>query len=333
MDSKGTGGSTTAASAKDYEDFEPPLEWVKEEGSDTLLVFLPGFQKERLKIQITSNGKLRIVGERPIGQNKWRRFQKEFPLASDCDTSKISAKFEGGILYVKPETVAPKPKPKQQISPPTPDHVQQQKQQQVPQVTPPRKPAVSQPPAQKLQPDVKTKDQKENVAEKKDVKEANDAPARKGGASDKPSDKATAAAAADHQKKDVVKEPTDTRKVSTDKATAADQKIKSSQDQSARPAQAVEKKKTVPAAVTGEKSDQEKQASSRDSKTPGKEKASKPSEGFYKKVIQGLPVERVKKISPRTLVNSVLAVLFVGVLALYVKNALRSFGDNKSSEL
>ncbi|PON59202.1 Small heat shock protein HSP [Parasponia andersonii] len=325
MDSKGTGGSTTAASAKDYEDFEPPLEWVKEEGSDNLLVFLPGFQKERLKIQITSTGKLRILGERLIGQNKRRGFQKEFPLASDCDTSKISAKFEGGILYVKPETIAPK----QKISPPTPDQVQQQ--QQAPQVPSPHKPAAPQPPSQKLEPDVKTKDQKENVAEKNGGKEANDAPARNGDASDKPSDKA---AAADHQKKDVVKKPIDTRKFSTDKATVADQKIKSSQDdQSARPAQAVEEKKAVPAAETGEKSDQEKQALSHDSKKRGKEKTSKPSEGFYKKVIQGLPMERVKKISPRTLVNSVLAVLFVGVLALYVKNAFRSFGDNKSSEL
>lgn len=44
MDSK-LGGTTPAASAnhnRDYEDFEPPLEWVKDESSDTLLVFLPG---------------------------------------------------------------------------------------------------------------------------------------------------------------------------------------------------------------------------------------------------------------------------------------------------
>lgn len=225
-----------------------------------------------------------------MGQNKWSRFQKEFPLASDCDTNKISARFEGGILYVRipkpipsktspipaspkptdhqpqpPEKVAPKPKPKPK---PTPVDQSQQQAAAVPQLPPP-KPAPA--PPQKHQ----TKD------------------------------------AADEIKKDAQKVP--------EKSAAAMANEKKRQEL-ARPPQAVEKA--------------EKKKALDDAKSPEKASAkpSKPSEGFYNymKVMKGLP--GVNKINPRTLVNSVLAVLFVGVLALYVKSFFkRSFGEDESS--
>lgn len=44
---------------------------------------------------------LKISEQRPIGPNKWQGFYKEFPIAEKCDKSKIRAKFEKGILYVK----------------------------------------------------------------------------------------------------------------------------------------------------------------------------------------------------------------------------------------
>ncbi|MCE3216773.1 hypothetical protein HAX54_007989 [Datura stramonium] len=91
-----------------YEDFVPSTKLVQEEHSDTLHLTLPGFKKEQLRVQLTKTGILKISGETPVGTpNKWLRFQKEFPVAENCDKSKISAKFENGILHVKqPKLVA-----------------------------------------------------------------------------------------------------------------------------------------------------------------------------------------------------------------------------------
>lgn len=58
---------------------------------------------------MTSGRKLRITGERLRGDNKWSCFHKELPISSYYDANQISAKFEGGILYVK--------HPKKNISP------------------------------------------------------------------------------------------------------------------------------------------------------------------------------------------------------------------------
>lgn len=60
-----------------------------------------GFTKEQLRLQLTPARTLKITGERPLTNNKWQRLQREYPVSTNCDTSKISAKFENGILYVK----------------------------------------------------------------------------------------------------------------------------------------------------------------------------------------------------------------------------------------
>ncbi|KAJ8529100.1 hypothetical protein K7X08_035935 [Anisodus acutangulus] len=98
MDSK---GAAVATPTQVYEDFVPSSKLVQEQHSDTLHLILPGFKKEQMRIQLTKTGILKISGQRPIGQNKWQRFQKEFPVAENCDKGKISAKFENGILHVK----------------------------------------------------------------------------------------------------------------------------------------------------------------------------------------------------------------------------------------
>ncbi|XP_060201033.1 inactive protein RESTRICTED TEV MOVEMENT 2-like [Lycium barbarum] len=99
-------GAEVATPTQIYEDFVPSSKLVKEEHSDTLHLTLPGFKKEQLRVQLAITGILKISGQRPIGQNKWQRFQKEFPVAENCDKSKITAKFENGILHVKqPELI------------------------------------------------------------------------------------------------------------------------------------------------------------------------------------------------------------------------------------
>ncbi|KAK9999248.1 hypothetical protein SO802_018851 [Lithocarpus litseifolius] len=91
-----------------YEEIEAQFEWAVEEGLDTLLVHVPGFRREELKVQITSAGNLRVSGQRSLGKNKWKRFDKEFSIPTNVDTNAISAKYDENIIYVKlPKVIAP----------------------------------------------------------------------------------------------------------------------------------------------------------------------------------------------------------------------------------
>ncbi|KAI5433575.1 hypothetical protein KIW84_020750 [Lathyrus oleraceus] len=129
-----------------YDEFEPPFDWDHDDTSDTVILMIPGFKKEQLRVQVTSTRVLRVSGERQMNEKNWRRFRKEFSLPSHSDTSKISAKFEAGILYVtlpkliNQQNIAPAPtqqepqKPQQQTIPqkPNTDHASGQKKQQEP---------------------------------------------------------------------------------------------------------------------------------------------------------------------------------------------------------
>ncbi|KAB1226902.1 Inactive protein RESTRICTED TEV MOVEMENT 2 [Morella rubra] len=93
-----------------YETFDPQTEWQLEEGFDTLIVHLSAFRKDQIRVQVAATRKLRITGERPLGNNKWRRFHKEFPIPQNVDVDQIVAKYEGGVLYVKcPKVITPAP--------------------------------------------------------------------------------------------------------------------------------------------------------------------------------------------------------------------------------
>ncbi|KAJ6395534.1 hypothetical protein OIU77_020725 [Salix suchowensis] len=83
------------------EEFEPSMDWVRDTGADTLQIHLPGFKKEQLKVQVTSMRVLRISGERQLSENRWSTFRKEIPISSNYDTNEINARFDRGILYVK----------------------------------------------------------------------------------------------------------------------------------------------------------------------------------------------------------------------------------------
>nr|GFA78937.1 inactive protein restricted TEV movement 2-like [Tanacetum cinerariifolium] len=116
-----------------YEDFKPTTEWVHEDDLDTLLIYVPGFAKHQMKVQVVSSAQqgstiLRITGERRLHHNTWSRFRIEFPLSENCDLYKISAKFEGVSLAAKPEEESPAPMPtpqkpvdKPNVSPKTTD--------------------------------------------------------------------------------------------------------------------------------------------------------------------------------------------------------------------
>ncbi|KAL3850232.1 hypothetical protein ACJIZ3_012114 [Penstemon smallii] len=100
--------------------FEPRYDLIQEEECNTLLVYLPGFSKEQLRVQLDKAGFLKISGKRPLLDNKWSSFEKDFPVSSNCDTKMISAKFEGGILYVRqPKLIVEEVKEQSKLPPPS----------------------------------------------------------------------------------------------------------------------------------------------------------------------------------------------------------------------
>lgn len=74
-----------------------------------------------MKVQITLSRKLRLSGERPLGEgNKWSRFHKEIPIDSNYDPNEIGAKFEKGILLIRhPKIIVPYNEPQEMIKPST----------------------------------------------------------------------------------------------------------------------------------------------------------------------------------------------------------------------
>ncbi|KAL2496623.1 Protein restricted tev movement 2 [Forsythia ovata] len=89
--------------------FQPASELIQEEDCDTLVLDLTGFKKEQLKAQLTRESRvLTISGARQLENNRWIGFHKDFPLSPNCDTKKISARFDGGMLFVNmPKLISP----------------------------------------------------------------------------------------------------------------------------------------------------------------------------------------------------------------------------------
>ncbi|KAJ8621546.1 hypothetical protein MRB53_030075 [Persea americana] len=101
-----------------YEEFQPSSDWTHDSINHVLLVDLPGFKKEDLKVQVDL-GKLTISGERREGEGRYRRFKQVFDVPSDSIIEKISGKFEHGLLFVimPLKEVDEKPKPTQKEEP------------------------------------------------------------------------------------------------------------------------------------------------------------------------------------------------------------------------
>ncbi|KAJ8630883.1 hypothetical protein MRB53_024206 [Persea americana] len=103
-DMKPTNSITAGCS---YEDFEPSSEWKSETGSDTLILALPGFKKEHLRVNLDNNHNLKISGERPLSNNKSSRFYKEVQISANMYENDLRTRFEQGTLYISmPKAIA-----------------------------------------------------------------------------------------------------------------------------------------------------------------------------------------------------------------------------------
>ncbi|KAJ0966365.1 hypothetical protein J5N97_027503 [Dioscorea zingiberensis] len=83
-----------------YRDFEPVFELVQEENMETLIIYLPDFKIEDIRVQIDSRSNLLIGGVRRLGQNEWVRFTKNFKIPDDCNADEIKANFSDETLQI-----------------------------------------------------------------------------------------------------------------------------------------------------------------------------------------------------------------------------------------
>ncbi|KAA8518394.1 hypothetical protein F0562_015723 [Nyssa sinensis] len=91
---------TEAVTPPSYDDFEPLCNWRREKGSDTLVLHIPEFKKDQLKVQITNLGLLKISGVRQVDSTKVSRFYKEIRVPKDCNADEIQAKLIGNLLHI-----------------------------------------------------------------------------------------------------------------------------------------------------------------------------------------------------------------------------------------
>ncbi|KAL7616132.1 inactive protein RESTRICTED TEV MOVEMENT 2 [Lactuca sativa] len=107
MDSKV--GGTQLQKLLSYDEFEPMCTWQREDGQDVLVLHLPEFKKDQLRIQISNTGILKITGENVVDGKRRNRFLKEIKVTKDYDSNNIHAKFSQGRLRVTMPKKVPTP--------------------------------------------------------------------------------------------------------------------------------------------------------------------------------------------------------------------------------
>ncbi|KAM7265716.1 hypothetical protein ACFE04_003399 [Oxalis oulophora] len=84
-----------------YEDFQPTSELKEEANAHILLVNLPGFQKEQIKVSyVHATRTINVHVEQRLTSGKWKRCFETFPVPQNCKVFEIRGKFQNGILTI-----------------------------------------------------------------------------------------------------------------------------------------------------------------------------------------------------------------------------------------
>ncbi|KAF3780096.1 RESTRICTED TEV MOVEMENT 2 protein [Nymphaea thermarum] len=83
-----------------HEDFLPAYDWAQDSDGHILLIEIPGFTKEDVTVQLDNYGNLTIGGQRRVSDSRYRRFKQVFGVPEDVNYERISARFDGGLLYI-----------------------------------------------------------------------------------------------------------------------------------------------------------------------------------------------------------------------------------------
>ncbi|KAL8123532.1 uncharacterized protein LOC141717704 [Apium graveolens] len=97
---KGCAGKACTSTAM-LEELVPPSGWSQDSDSHYLVLDLPGFKKEEVRLQVNNRGEIITSGERQtVGNKLVIRFLQNFKIPENSITEKITGKFEGEVLYV-----------------------------------------------------------------------------------------------------------------------------------------------------------------------------------------------------------------------------------------
>ncbi|ONK76571.1 uncharacterized protein A4U43_C03F29700 [Asparagus officinalis] len=91
-------GHPSLVSRATHEDFKPTIEWIDDQSRRTLLLQLPGFKREEIRVQLDNAGKLLIKGSKQVSENKYLDVDEIFDVPEDTIADKISGRFEDGRL-------------------------------------------------------------------------------------------------------------------------------------------------------------------------------------------------------------------------------------------
>ncbi|KAK6924966.1 Alpha crystallin/Hsp20 domain [Dillenia turbinata] len=83
-----------------FEQLEPPSGWTYDSNFYYLLLDLPGFKNDEVKIEVDEAGYMKVSGERQYGENKFIGLDKTYKLPENIDMEGISGRFENDMLYV-----------------------------------------------------------------------------------------------------------------------------------------------------------------------------------------------------------------------------------------
>ncbi|XP_072148361.1 uncharacterized protein [Setaria viridis] len=95
------------AAAREFEDFDPVVEWKLAGEVDLVEISLPGSRKDQVRVQVENHGVLRATGDRPARGGRWARFKKDLRLPDNCDADAVRARFEGEKLIITLMTASP----------------------------------------------------------------------------------------------------------------------------------------------------------------------------------------------------------------------------------
>ncbi|KAL2462892.1 SHSP domain-containing protein [Forsythia ovata] len=100
---KGEGGNAESKSSPNiiFEELKPASCWTQDFDCHCLLIDLPEFKKEQIRLQADHNSShVTISGERQEKENKYIRFEQSYKVPENSNVEETSAKFEDEILYV-----------------------------------------------------------------------------------------------------------------------------------------------------------------------------------------------------------------------------------------
>ncbi|KAL0416417.1 UNVERIFIED_CONTAM: class I heat shock protein 1 [Sesamum latifolium] len=83
-----------------FEHAVPSSCWTEDADCHCLLIDLPGFKKEEVRVRADGNGCVVVSGERETNHNKVVRFEESFKVPADSNIEETSVIFEDEIFYI-----------------------------------------------------------------------------------------------------------------------------------------------------------------------------------------------------------------------------------------